>query len=125
MPEMSKNQFDVDPSRVTDAPISKPRSKADVGSDRREITDGSFRRIGHMWPEDFEALLKASFGHGWIAQFSRYAGMSRDTIDMYRKGKLPIPKHIAVLVILIRQHALTNSISRTNHFPEPDTPWLE
>lgn len=97
---------------------------SDVGADRRTITDALGRRIGHMWPEDFEAYLKASFGDGWIAAFARYAGMSRDTLDLYRKGQLPIPKHIAQLVLLTRWYDLNTPKHKVRRKVPLTTPWL-
>lgn len=95
---------------------------ADVGSDRREIVDSDYRRIGHMWPEDFESILKAVYDRGWVAQFARYAGLSRDTIDLYRKGILPIPRHIAQLVTLMRW--VDKKRKKRTAFPCVDTFWL-
>lgn len=95
---------------------------ADVGSDRREIVDKDHRRIGHMWPEDFESILKAIYGFGWVATFARYAGLSRDTIDLYRKGSLPIPRHIAQLVTLLRW--VDNRRKKRSAFPSVDPFWL-
>lgn len=97
---------------------------ADVDADRREILDQNQRRIGFMWPEDFEALNAASFGTGWIAKFSRYAGMSRDTVDLYRRGRLPIPKYIAQLVLHIRWEHMNRPKLRIKRKPDLDPYWL-
>lgn len=106
---------------------NKPRyiPPSDVAADRRSITDQFGRRIGHMWPEDLEAYLKASYGDGWIAKFSRYAGISRDTLDLYRKGTLPIPKPIAQLVLMIRWYAMNTPKEKKRRKVELETPWLD
>lgn len=106
---------------------NKPGYKApsDVDADRREITDSLGRRIGHMWPEDFEAILKATFGDQWVPEFSRYAGMSRDTIQFYKKGVLPIPKHIAQLVHLTRWYKLNTPKLRVRRRVPMTAPWLD
>jgi hypothetical protein len=98
---------------------------SDVNADRRSIVDDMGRRIGHMWPEDFEAYLKATYGDGWIATFCRYAGMSRDTIDLYRKGTLPIPKHIAQLVLMIRWYDMNTPKMKVRRKVDLATPWLD
>jgi len=98
---------------------------SDVAADRRTIIDSFGRRIGHMWPEDLEAYLKATFGDGWIASFARYAGMSRDTLDLYRRGHLPIPKHIAQLVLLTRWYNLNTPKYKARRKVDLQTPWLD
>ena len=101
------------------------RPPADVAADRRFIIDQNHRRIGHMWPEDFEAKLRAAFGRGWIADFSRYAGLSRDTIDLYRNGSLPIPKQTAQLVNLYRWYTMNRPKKLENRVSNLETPWLD
>lgn len=101
------------------------RPPADVAADRREFLDQNHRRIGHMWPEDFEAQLVAAFGHGWIADFSRYSGMSRDTIDLYRKGTQPIPKLVTQLVRHVRWYSMNQPKERVKRMPDLHTPWLD
>lgn len=101
------------------------RPPADVAADRRFIIDQNHRRIGHMWPEDFEAKCKAAFGDGWIADFSRYAGLSRDTIDLYRRGELPIPKQTAQLVNLYRFYTMNKPKRIVDRCPPLETPWLD
>ena len=105
----------------------KPKYKApsDVDADRREIVDSLGRRIGWMWPEDFEAYLTASFGKHWVAEFARYAGMSRDTIGFYKKGVLPIPKHIAQLVLMVRWYKMNTPKLRVRRKVELTAPWLD
>lgn len=63
------------------------------------LVDDSGRKIGWLWPEDFEAILESHFGpRAWVDSFALYAGIHRSQIDRYRHGKTPIPKHISVLV---------------------------
>ncbi len=106
---------------------NKPKYKApsDVDADRREIIDSQGRRIGWMWPEDFEAYLKASYGDHWVAGFSRYAGMSRDTIGLYKNGVLPIPKHIAQLVLMVRWYSMNTPKLRVRRKVDLVAPWLD
>lgn len=99
-------------------------SPADVSADRRSIKDQFGRRIGHMWPEDFEANLKAIYGDQWSSKFARYAGLSRDIIYLYRIGRMPIPKHIAQLVRLLRFYSTRRPWKLTERLDELEPDWL-
>lgn len=108
---------------MANKPGYKPPS--DVDADRREIRDSFNRRIGHMWPEDFEAILEATFGKRWIMHFARYAGMSRDTIGFYKRGVFPIPKYIAELVMLTRWYQMNTPKLRVRRRVPVEAPWLD
>lgn len=83
-------------------------------------TDAAGRRIGWMWPEDFSAMLSGVYGdRKWIANFSGMTGIARATVDRWRLGRLPIPKHIAQLVLL-----LAEKDSRGEIMMDIDAPWL-
>jgi hypothetical protein len=60
------------------------------------------RRIGWIWPEDFEAILEARYGHRkWIKGFCEDFGYSRSTVDRWKLGQEPIPKHVAQILEMI------------------------
>lgn len=65
-----------------------------------EHTDG--RRIGWLWPEDLEAILEIHYGkRKWVNGFAEDFGLSRSTVDRWREGKVPIPKHVAQIVTMM------------------------
>lgn len=54
------------------------------------------RRIGWLWPEDFEAILESFYGERkWVDKFAGDFGYHRSTVDRWRKGTTPIPKSVA------------------------------
>lgn len=84
------------------------------------------RRIGHMWPEVFEAYCEAEFGEYWIGKVAAYLGMSAAMVAHYKHGRRPIPKYIARLIYLRRQY---NKVARQNRKNDAEmplvTPWLD
>ncbi len=92
--------------------------------------DSKGRRIGWMWPEDFKLAIDGIWGYRQgIANFARYAGFSRTTIEQYCNGKLPVPKHVALLVMSLNKlvHAWSENqrlYNRTREFPDPKADWL-
>lgn len=101
------------------------RPPAAVRADHREIIDSLDRRIGHMWPEDYEAILRTVFGKSWVKDFARYAGMSRDQVDKYRHGENPIPKIVALMVTMLYETAQRQRGRDKTKFVELDTFWLD
>jgi hypothetical protein len=82
--------------------------------------DSMGRKIGWMWPEDFEAMLEAAYGdRRWVIKFCYEFGYSRATVDRYRTGALPIPKPVACAVHML-------SAMRMNKVPFDgiEAPWL-
>lgn len=65
-------------------------------------TDKTGRRIGWMWPEDFVSILESFYGEKrWVHSFSYECGFARSTIDRWKEGTMPIPKHVALIVRLL------------------------
>lgn len=65
-------------------------------------TDGEGRRIGWLWPEDMEAILESFYGpRKWVNAFSQEFGFARSTVDRWRDGKTPIPKHVAHIIQML------------------------
>ncbi len=61
--------------------------------------DPEGRRIGYMWPEDFESILTVYYGKTrWVAKFGHMADISRGQIGRYRTGIAPIPKPVAMMM---------------------------
>ena len=76
-------------------------------------TDDDGRKIGWLFPEDFEAMCENIWGRfKWVNAFAKYTGMHRATIDGYRNGTRAIPKHIAILITLTE-----NNYMKTNRKP--------
>ncbi|QGH74987.1 hypothetical protein MAL1_00241 [Bacteriophage DSS3_MAL1] len=72
-------------------------------------TDKEGRRIGWLWPEDFEAILESFYGERkWVNGFSQQFGFARSTVDRWRDGKTPIPKHVAHIVNMLGTHKVRN-----------------
>lgn len=60
------------------------------------------RKIGYLWPEDFEAILESFYGaRKWVNKFSDDFNYHRSTVDRWRKGTTPIPKHVAMEVSML------------------------
>lgn len=65
-------------------------------------TDKEGRRIGWLWPEDMEAILDSFYGERkWVLAFAAEFGFSRSTVDRWRDGTTPIPKHVAQIVNML------------------------
>jgi hypothetical protein len=93
-----------------------------VSSSRATYRDRDGRKIGHMWPEEFEALCASIWGtDGWIGDVARYAGLSRDMVDHYRHGRHAIPRYLAQLIRL-RYHVRKQAKAV---IPENEAPWLK
>jgi hypothetical protein len=85
------------------------------------IRDFDGRRIGYMWPEEFEAYGVSLWGRErWIREMQNYMGLSVGTVGRYRHGIRPIPKHIAEL-LLLRHMFKTRQLK---NLPVLKTPWL-
>ena len=99
--------------------------------------DKEGRQIGWMWPEEFETMLESFYGYRkWINAFGHEYAIHRSTIDRWRHGKKPIPKHIAQIVYdlmelkkcEVKRKPLAapwlpdaEGTNATNPDPEPDT----
>lgn len=82
--------------------------------------DGEGRRIGYLWPEDMEAILESFYGERkWVNAFSEKFGFSRSTVDRWRDGTNPIPKHVAMIVNMIGTHNVRNLT-----LDDIEAPWL-
>jgi hypothetical protein len=82
--------------------------------------DKEGRRIGWLWPEDMEAILESAYGpRKWVNTFSQKFGFARSTVDRWRDGSTPIPKHVAMIVNMI-------SSNNVRGIPTPDieADWL-
>ncbi len=67
--------------------------------------DKEGRRIGYLYPEDMEAILESFYGERkWVNTFSEKFGFSRSTVDRWRDGSNPIPKHVAMIINMIGTH---------------------
>lgn len=94
------------------------------------FTDTANRRIGFMWPDDALAILDSVWGkRKGIGGFATYTGMNRATIERYCNGKSPIPRDIAVLILLMQKEVISRQRSDHNprpwhKLPQPDAPWL-
>lgn len=65
-------------------------------------TDDQGRRIGWLWPEDFNAILESWYGKRmWVNEFCREFDMSRSQVDRYRHGQAPIPKTLAITISIL------------------------
>lgn len=92
-------------------------------------TDSKGRRIGYMWPEDLLLILDSIWGRRkGIGGFSDYAGLHRATIERYCNGKNAIPKHIALMALMLQKlmpGKTTSSVSyNMREFPTADADWL-
>lgn len=77
------------------------------------------RRIGWLWPEDFVATLSSRFGRGWVEKAEEEFGLSRAQIDRYQHGEAPIPKVVAMAVVMM--DALKGA---KKPVPRLEAPWL-
>lgn len=65
-------------------------------------TDAAGRRIGWLWPEDFETLMSTYYGEkAWVPLFCDEFDFAKPTVYRWRDGRVPIPKHIAHLVLAL------------------------
>lgn len=54
---------------------------------------------GDLSPESFRSMGEELFdGHGWQAALCRLTGWCPSTVNRYLTGKLPIPRHVTVLM---------------------------
>lgn len=66
------------------------------------FTDEDGRRIGWLWPEDMEAILESFYGaRKWVNAFAKEFGFARSTVDRWRDGSVPIPKHVAQIINML------------------------
>jgi hypothetical protein len=84
------------------------------------FVDKEGRKIGWMWPEDFDNFLISLHGdRARAVLFADEFGISRTTVDRWRKGATPIPKYIALLCQL---HA--DMINLGEEVKPVDAAWL-
>jgi hypothetical protein len=93
-------------------------------------TDSKGRRIGHMYPEDMLMIIDSIWGYRkGTGGFVRYSGMSVPQVGRYIRGEAPIPKHIALLLLLMQREAFSRedrapSTSPFKWLPTTDATWL-
>ena len=63
--------------------------------------DGTEKRIGWLWPEDMRMILESFYGKKWVLPFCADFGFHRSTVDRWKDGKSPIPKHAAQIVSML------------------------
>jgi hypothetical protein len=64
--------------------------------------DSAGRRIGWLWPEDMESILESFYGERkWVNKFSKSFGFARSTVDRWKEGHTPIPKHVAQIINML------------------------
>lgn len=64
--------------------------------------DQQGRRIGWLWPEDMASILESFYGERkWVNQFSKDFGFARSTVDRWKEGLTPIPKHVAQTINML------------------------
>ncbi len=66
------------------------------------------RKIGHMWPEDYETALRAHYGRDWVQRFAKDSGLTETSVRRYKDGAVAIPRDIAALVNALGQMAAAN-----------------
>ena len=66
------------------------------------IVDSTGRRIGWLYPEDMAVILESFYGHRkWVNQFAADYGFSRSSVDRWKDGRTPIPKHVAMILNML------------------------
>ncbi|AMO44279.1 hypothetical protein vBRpoSV10_227 [Ruegeria phage vB_RpoS-V10] len=64
--------------------------------------DKQGRRIGWLWPEDMISILESFYGdRKWVNTFSKEFGFARSTVDRWKDGSTPIPKHVAQIINML------------------------
>lgn len=82
-------------------------------------TDPNGLRIGYMQPVDFDSILAGYYGERkWVAAFSKDFNLSLPTLYRYRDGTAPIPKHVAMIVMMLVE------IGGPDKLPTIDADWL-
>jgi hypothetical protein len=83
-------------------------------------TDAKGRRIGWLYPEDMEAILESFYGpRKWVMAFADQFGFARSTVDRWRDGSTPIPKHVAQCIEMLSAFKVRNLPLTT-----VEAPWL-
>ena len=82
-------------------------------------TDPDGRRIGWMDPDDFELILSSYYGdENWVNRFTEQFGITKPTIYRYMKGAVPVPKDVAMIVLMLEKYGPKEDL------PVPIAPWL-
>lgn len=84
------------------------------------FVDAKGRRIGWLFPEDFESILESVYGARlWMKAFAADYGFTYTTILRWKDGTAPIPKHVAQIV------SMRNSMKLRGVALHPlEAPWL-
>lgn len=65
-------------------------------------TDKTGARVGWLWAEDMSSILESYYGdRKWVKQFCKDYGFARSTVDRWKDGSTPIPKHVAQIVNML------------------------
>jgi hypothetical protein len=82
-------------------------------------TDTQGRRIGWMEPVEFESILAGYYtDRGWVRAFCADFDYSPPTVYRYVQGLAPIPKDVAMIVMMI------SKLGGPENLPEIEAPWL-
>ena len=82
--------------------------------------DSEGRRIGWMYPEDLVSILESFYGERrWVNAFSHEFGFARSTVDRWKEGETPIPKHVAHIIQMMGTLKVRNI-----PLSPIDAPWL-
>ena len=83
-------------------------------------TDPEGQRIGYMHPNEFDALLALVYPKGNPRQhFAEDMGLNTATVVRYATGVNPIPRYMAVMVLMIAGRE-----DPTAPLPPVVAPWL-
>lgn len=77
------------------------------------------QRIGFMDPIEFESILAGYYGDKvWVRLFSEDFGFSCPTIYRWNQGLTPIPRNVAMCVLMLAK------LGGPKKLPTLNTPWL-
>jgi len=81
--------------------------------------DDNGQRIGYMDPIEFGSILAGYYGDKvWVRMFADDFGFSQPTVYRWNQGITPIPRHTALIVLMLAK------LGGPKNLPKLDTPWL-